>query len=138
MNIEKLSKEYGSVLWAGKKCIFGLPISFTRYILTETTLFTRIGFINIREDEIELYRIYDKNISFTLGQRMFGVGSIRLISSDKTMPELLVKNVKHPKEVKEIIHRQVEEMKTKRRMRFGEISGDFTLGDDDSDLDEME
>ena len=50
MNKEKLRNDYGNVLWSGKKCILGMPISFTRYILTDTTLYTRIGLLNIRED----------------------------------------------------------------------------------------
>ena len=54
MNMEKLKADYGNVLWSGKKCILGMPISFTRYVITDTTLYTRIGLFNIREDEIEL------------------------------------------------------------------------------------
>ena len=68
MNMEKLKADYGNVLWSGKKCILGMPISFTRYVLTDTTLYTRIGLLNIKEDEIELYRIFDKKISFTLNR----------------------------------------------------------------------
>ena len=58
-----------------------------------------------------------------------------MISSDKTAPELLIKNIKHPVEVKELIHRQVEEAKLKRRMHFSELSGDFSLADADEDMD---
>lgn len=133
--MKKVKLEY---IWKDRRRRLGMPLSFTRYSMTEDRFFLETGFLNIKTEEILLYRVRDISLERKLGQRMFGVGSIRLISSDKTMPELLVKNVKHPKEVKEIIHRQVEEMKAKRRMRFGEISGDFTLGDDDSDLDEME
>ena len=50
-NIEKLTREYGKVLWTGKKCILGMPISFTRYILTDTRLITRVGLLNLKEDE---------------------------------------------------------------------------------------
>ena len=133
--MKKVKLEY---IWKDRRRRLGMPLSFTRYSMTEDRFFLETGFLSIKTEEILLYRVRDISLERKLGQRMFGVGSIRLISSDKTMPELLVKNVKHPKEVKEIIHRQVEEMKAKRRMRFGEISGDFTLGDDDSDLDEME
>lgn len=63
-------------------------------------------------------------MKITLGQRIFGVGSILLQSSDKTSPVLELKNIKNPREVKEMIHRQVEEIKVQRRMRFGEILED--------------
>lgn len=51
------------------------------------------------------------------------------------MPTLVLKNVKDPLFVKELIHKQVEEMKLKRRVRYGEIA---TTGDhdDDDDLDD--
>ena len=128
--MEKIKIEY---IWKDRRRHLGLPLSFTRYSMTDDRFFLETGFFNIRTEEVLLYRVRDISLERRLGQRLFGVGSIRLVSSDKTMPELIVKNVKHPKDVKELIHRQVEEMKTKRRMRFGEISGDFSIGDDDDD-----
>lgn len=125
--MEKTVLEY---LWKDRKRFLGLPLTFTRYSITEDRLFLETGFFNIRTEEILLYRIRDISLSRKLTQRIFGVGSIRIISSDKTMPELLIKNVKKSKDVKELIHRQVEEAKLKRRMRFGEISGDFPVDDD--------
>ena len=130
--MEKFKLNY---IWKDRRRRLGLPLSFTRYSMTEDRFFLETGLFNIRTEEVLLYRVRDISLERKLGQRIFGVGSIRLISSDKSIPELIIKNVKNPKEVKELIHRQVEEMKTKRRMRFGEISGDFNLGDDDSDLD---
>ena len=103
MNMEKLRRDYGEVLWAGRKCILGLPISFTRYILTDNMLYTKIGFLNIKEDEIELYRIFDKKISFTLGQRIVGCGTITLMSKDMDNPEKKLISIKKPREVKKIL-----------------------------------
>ena len=79
----------------------------------------------------------------SLGQRIFGVGTICVVSSDKSVPHLDLQNVKHPREVKELIHKNVEAAKDKRRMRTTEIMGDMDTDDishdfDDSDLDEME
>ena len=49
------------------------------------------------------------------------------------MPTIQLKNIKAPLQVKELLHRQVEEMKLRRRVRVGEIMGsDF----DDDDLDD--
>ena len=46
----------GTILWTDKKRTFlGLPLSFTRYYLTDHQLITRVGFLSIKEDEIELY-----------------------------------------------------------------------------------
>ena len=124
-------------IWKDKKRYFGMPISFTRYALSEDRLFLSEGFLNIKDDEILLYRVRDIDTKRTLWQRLFGVGTVTVMSSDKTMPTLELKNVKDPVFVKELLHKQVEEMKIKRRVRLGEI---MTSGmeDDDSDLDEMD
>ena len=122
-------------LWKDRKRYFGLPLSFTRYCLSDDRLFVSEGFLNIKDDEILLYRVRDIDTRRTLWQRLFGVGTISVISSDKTMPTLLLKNVKDPVFVKELIHKQVEETKIKRRVRFGEIMG--TDLDNDDELDDM-
>ena len=63
------------------------------------------------------------------------MGTVTVMSSDKTMPNLVLKNIKDPVFVKELIHKQVEDMKIKRRVRLGEIMTS-NMDDDDSDLDD--
>ena len=123
-----MAKANIAYIWKDRKRFMGMPLSFTRYALSEDRLFTSVGFFSIKDDEILLYRVRDIDTSRSLWQRMFGVGTVTIVSSDKTMPTLVLKNVKHPVEVKELIHKQVEEMKLKRRVRVGEIMG---AGDDD-------
>ena len=119
-------------LWKDRKRYFGLPLSFTRYCLSEDRLFVSEGFLNIKDDEILLYRVRDIDTRRSLWQRLFGVGTVTVLSSDKTMPSLELKNIKDPLFVKELIHKQVEEMKIQRRVRFGEI---MTASDDELDED---
>ena len=108
-------------LWQDRKRYLGMPISFTRYALSEDRLFLSEGFLNIKDDEVLLYRVRDIDSTRTLWQRIFGVGTINVLSSDKSMPTLVLKNIKHPMEVKELIHQQVEKVKIERRVRVGEI-----------------
>lgn len=124
-------------LWKDRKRYFGLPISFTRYSLSEDRLFVSVGLLNIKDDEILLYRVRDIDTSRTLWQRIFGVGTITVMSSDKSMPNLVLQNVKDPVFVKELLHKQVEDMKIKRRVRVGEImTSDMDLdGDGEPDMD---
>ena len=124
-------------LWKDRKRWLGMPITFTRYALSEDRLFVSEGFLNIKDDEILLYRVRDIDTKRTLWQRLFGVGTVTVMSSDKTMPCLELKNVKDPVFVKELLHKQVEEMKIKRRVRLGEIMTS-DVSDDDSDLDDMD
>lgn len=126
-------------IWKDRKRFIGMPLSFTRYAISEDRLFLSVGFLNIKDEEVLLYRIRDINTSRTLWQRIFGMGTISVVSSDKTLPTLVLKNIKNPMQVKELLHSQVEDMKIKRRVRLGEIMTDGCDHDDDgsdADIDE--
>ena len=125
-------------LWKDRKRHLGLPLSFTRYRLSDDRLFLETGFFNLKSEEVLLYRVRDLSLSMTLGQRIFGVGTICVASSDKSMPHLDLKNVKKPREVKELIHQNVEKAKDKRRMRATEFMGGPDGGPDFHEGDEME
>ena len=114
-------------VWEDRKRYLGQPISFTKYGLSEDRLFCETGFLTQRTEEILLYRVRDISMSKTLWQRIFGVGTVTIISSDKTKPNLELKNIKNPGEVKERISHMVEAAKEKRRMRTTELldSGEF-------------
>ena len=115
-------------LWKDRKRHFGLPLSFTRYSLSQDRLFYETGFLNLKADEVLLYRVRDLELTMTLGQRIFGVGTVCVHSSDKSIPHLDLKNIKRPREVKELIHENVERAKDQRRMRTTEIVGDGAGG----------
>lgn len=121
-------------IWQDRKRYLGMPLSFTRYGMSEDRLFISVGFLNIKDDEILLYRVRDIDTARTLWQRLFGVGTVTVMSSDKTMPTIVLKNIKNPVEVKELIHSQVEDVKLKRRVRIGEIMGEGL--EDDNNLDD--
>lgn len=128
-------------LWKDRKRRLGLPLSFTRYRLSEDRLFCETGFLNLKSDEVLLYRVRDLQLTMSLGQRIFGVGTVCVVSTDKNIPHLDLKNVKRPREVKELIHKYVEEAKDRRRMRATELLGSDG-GEDDyhesEDLDDDE
>lgn len=124
------------LLWKDRKRFLGMPLSFTRYSLSEDRLFLSVGCFSIKDDEVLLYRVRDISVSRTFWQRIFGVGTISISSADKTTPTLVLKNVKKPIYVKELLHAQVEEMKIQRRMRFGEMMSS-DLDNDDEDFDDI-
>ena len=121
-------------LWKDRKRFLGMPLSFTRYRLSDDRLFCETGFLNVKSDEVLLYRVRDLRLTMSLGQRIFGVGTVCVVSSDKSIPHLDLKNVKHPWAVKELIHKNVEAAKDKRRMRATELLG----GEDGPDCREYE
>ena len=117
-------------IWRDRKRFMGMPLTFTRYALSEDRLFLSVGFLSVRDEEVLLYRIRDISTRRSLWQRMFGMGSVTVLSSDKTMPTLVLKNVKHPLKVKEMIHDHVEAAKLKKRVRISEVNAEIDVDDD--------
>jgi len=115
-----------SIIWKDRKRpIFGLPLSFTRYKLTEEKLLINTGLFSIKEEEIQLYRIMDVTLKCTLLQRLFNVGTIHCCSGDKTTPEFDIKDVKNPSTVKELLSKNIEIQRDKKRIAGREFLGDF-------------
>ena len=113
-------------LWNDRKrTLFGLPLSFTKYALTEERLFIEQGFLSKREDEIRLYRIMDVSLVRSFGQRIFGVGTIHCCSADKTMGDFDIISVKHPKDVKEQLSQLVEAQRDAKRVTNREYMHDI-------------
>ncbi len=110
-------------LWQDRRRRCGMPLSFTKYKLSEDRLFLEKGLLNVSVEEIQLYRIRDISLQLPLGQRIFGTGTILVTSSDSTSPTLELRCVKHPSDVKELLNRQVEKVKISRGVRLGDMVG---------------
>ena len=111
-------------LWSGRKHTFlGLPWSFTTYTLTDTCLFVKSGVFNVREEEIRLYRILDISLRQTFGERLLGLGSIHLCSSDQTAPEIDIKRIRHPKEVRTLLSDRAEAERSQKLEGMREMLG---------------
>ena len=128
-----MGKQKKEAAWYDRKRpFFGLPLSFTRYYLSEEKLVVETGFFNLREEEIRLYRILDISLRRPLSQRIFGVGTIHVCSADKSTPELDIKKIKNPREVKEMLSEKVEAARNAKRVSGREYMGvDF---DNDYDM----
>lgn len=128
-------KQEEGVLWRDRKRHLGLPLSFTVYKLKEDRLFLQQGFFTTRYEETLLYRVRDLSLRRSLWQKIFGVGSIVVTSSDKSNPYLELKNIKNTMEVKELLHDKVEDMRNKKRMRVNEMIDSPFDGDSEGDID---
>lgn len=122
----KEKKVKKQILWKDRKRTFlGLPFSFTRYRLTDESLVIDTGFFNSTEDEVRLYRITDVTLKRSFGQKLLGIGTIHCDSSDVTMKNFDIKNVKKPKKVKELLSKLVNESRLRNRVYTSErISGE--------------
>lgn len=111
---KKKGAEYNDRIWVDKKRILGMPISFTEYSLSDDRLFIKRGLLKTEFEETLLYRIRDISLTRTLGQKMFGVGTITIRSVDPSAPTIYIKNIKDSYETKELIHKMVEGVKNKK------------------------
>ena len=119
-------------IWQDRKRTFlGLPWSFTKYMLTEDRLFVEKGLLTSTLDEENLYRVRDISVTRTLGQRLFGLGTVKVFSTDASNGETVLESIKNPIEVKEEIVRLVEEARKKHNIRASEM----LMGQPDCDHD---
>ena len=126
---KKIIVEKDEELWKDRKRFLGMPLSFTRYILTKDRLTLKIGFFNTVTDETMLYRIMDIRLSRKLRQKLFGVGTVTLITADKSDPTITLKNVKQSDDVRKLVSQHVDCQRSARGIRGSEFLGG--LGHDD-------
>lgn len=115
-----------------KRTLFGLPLSFTVYKLTEEKLLVETGFWSKKEEEIRLYRIMDMTLVRPFWQRLFGVGTIHCCTADRSTPEFDILKIKKPREIKEMLSDMVEEQRRQKGITAREFMAD---GDGDADGD---
>ena len=118
-----LEVEKAEVLWKDRRRRLGLPLSFTRYELNENRLIIRKGFFKTVTDEILIYRIMDINLVRTLWQKIFGVGTITLISTDKVQPKFELKNIARSDTVMPYISRLIERQRAEKGITSREFLG---------------
>ena len=111
------------ILWQDRKRILGMPITFTRYSVSEERFITKIGFWKTETNEILLYRILDIKLVRSFGQKIFGVGTITLFSVDQSHRSLEVKNVRKPDEVYRFLSRIIEQQRVQKRVAGREVYG---------------
>lgn len=111
-------------LWHDRKRnVFGLPWTFTVYETSPDILYITTGFLSRRDDEIRLYRISDITLTESLWQRILHTGTIHCDSSDKTMQNFDIINIKNPREVKEMLSDMVEESRRRNHVYARENMG---------------
>lgn len=94
---------------------FGLPFTFTKYIVKDDTLTIDSGFFTTTEDDCYMYKIQDVQLRTSFLEKIFKLGTIICFTGDKTNPQLHLHHIKHAREIKEYILRQSERARIKRR-----------------------
>lgn len=120
-------------VWSSKKrwVLFGLPFTFTKYTLTKEKILVDSGFLNKTEEEVRLYRVLDLTLKRSLGQRIFGLGTIICKTSDKSLPILELVNIKNSSDIKEQLSTLVENERVAKRVSVREFSSTDDFDDND-------
>ena len=114
--IESLVDEsVGEIVEKKRWVLFGIPATFTTYSINKDVLTINSGFLNKKEDDCYMYKIQDVQLRSTFFQRMSGLGDVVCYTGDTTDHELVLKNIKNSKTVKDYILKNSEIARLRRR-----------------------
>ena len=87
------------------------------YAITTQRLTLETGVFKRELEEIELYRIKDTQLTRTFIQRVLKLGTVTVVSSDESMPRLVIPWIKNPIEVRQHLRENVELVRRARGVR---------------------
>ncbi len=96
--------------------LFGLPLTFTQYVISEELITERRGAVKRVEDDCYTYKIMDVRLENSLLERLFGLGTIHCFGGDLTHPELVIRHVRHSRDIKNFILKSSEEQRQARKI----------------------
>lgn len=93
------------------------------YELTTERLRMRRGVFNKELDELELYRVRDSRVEQPFWQRLFGLGTITIVSGDATTPVTVIPAIRDAEQVREHLRNCVEAQRGRHHVRINEFEG---------------
>ena len=107
---------------------FGLPWTFTKFMVSEDMVTISSGLISRIEDDCYMYKVLDVQLKESLIERLFGLGTIICYTGDVTHPEIYLQHIKNAKEIKNFLLDASEKAKMKRKtINMLDIDGDFDV-----------
>ena len=110
-------------------CLFpwvckAIATRFDNYELTNERLKHSSGVFSRSVEVMELYRIKDMRQELPFHFRLFGLSRILLETSDRTTPVVVLNAIHKGAEVSDLIRRNVEVMRDKKRVREVDLEDD--------------
>ncbi|CAM3779342.1 PH domain-containing protein [Alkalicoccus chagannorensis] len=90
------------------------------YKITNERIVIKEGMGSSSEKEVELYRIRDFNVNQSFMQKKFGIGDLKISSTDVSMGSLYMKGVPNPQEMKESIRENVKQARKENNVSVSE------------------
>lgn len=125
-------REENDIMYKERKRIlfFGLPWTFTKYIITDDMITVDTGFFRVEENDCYMYKVQDVKLTATLLERILRLGTITCYTGDVTSPQLVLQHIKNSREIKNYLLKASEEARMKRRT--------LNTLNIDADVDDME
>lgn len=99
-----------------KRWLFlGLPFTFTKYTIREDMITIDTGLLKTVENDCYMYRVQDVQLTATLAEKIFGLGTVICFTGDTTDPRLELIHIKNSRAVKDFILEMSETARLKRR-----------------------
>lgn len=115
---------------------FGLPFTFTKYVVNENLITIHSGFFKKTENDCYMYKVQDVELTSSLLERLFKIGTVICYTGDTTHPKLILVHIKNARAVKNYILEASEQARLKRRtlntLNIGAMPDD--IDDDPSTL----
>lgn len=105
-----------AVLWKDRKHFMWFPFSFTKYYVRRNRLYVERGLLNSVQDQTLLYRIIDIQLRRSLAQKLFGTGTIMLVTKADMNRELLLENIRHPQRVNDFLSDLIEQVRREKQV----------------------
>ncbi len=95
--------------------LFGLPFTFTTYLIEDEMLTIKEGILSRKENSCYMYKVTDVELKRSLGERIFGLGTVVCYTGDVTHPTLTLEHIKNSQTVKATLLDVSEAHRIKRR-----------------------
>jgi hypothetical protein len=105
------------ILWQGRPFLSLVE----SYVLTNERLKIVKGLLSRDIENFELIRIQDIDLSLNVSDRILGVGDILIKGADPSSPEVMIRNIKDPQDVYEILRRAWLAARKKHGLQFREF-----------------
>jgi hypothetical protein len=102
------------VLWEGRPFLSLVE----HYRVTNERVRILTGLLGRQHEDIEFARVKDVDWKQGVSERILGIGDILLNTADATRPQAVLRNVKHPEQVHEIVRRAMLEIRKKYHIIF--------------------
>ncbi len=105
------------VIWEGRPFLSLVE----NYTITSERIKVVKGLLGKETENFELIRVQDIDVTQKMGERMIGVGDVTIVGADPSDPRLVLRNIKDPQAVYELLRKAWLAARKKYGFQFREM-----------------